>query len=70
MKKLLLAISTLTILAMGGEYEDGLEAFQSGDYRKAESIYEKLATQGDAKAMNELAYMYQYARARICNGTI
>ena len=44
--------------AMAGPYEDGLAAFQRGDYPTALSLLRPLAAQGDAGAETQLGSMY------------
>jgi len=42
-----------------GEYDDGWQAYDSGDYARALRVWERLADQGDAQAQNNLGYMYK-----------
>ncbi len=41
------------------EYQEGIRAVHGGDYAKALSVLHPLAEQGDARAQNALAYIYQ-----------
>ena len=45
--------------ALAASYEDGLSAFQAGDYDKAESIWRELAGQGDPAAQYGLGVLYE-----------
>ena len=44
MKKILLALTTISVMAIGGDYEDGLAAYNKGDYKKAFTLVKKAAT--------------------------
>jgi TPR repeat protein len=48
----------MTGAAIAGPYEDGLAAYQRGDYATALGLLRPLADQGDAKAQTELGAMY------------
>ena len=39
-------------------FDDGMQAFRSGDYAEAVEAWRPLATAGHAKAQNNIAYMY------------
>ncbi len=39
MKKILLAISAFTVMALGGDYEDGATAYKNQNYKKAVELY-------------------------------
>ena len=41
-----------------GEYEDGVAAYNRGDYKTALALFTKAANKGDAKAQNNLGAMY------------
>lgn len=45
--------------ALAADYEDGLSAFQAGDYDKAERIWRELAGQGDPAAQYGLGVLYE-----------
>jgi TPR repeat protein len=47
-------------LAEAGSYEEGRMAYISGDYKKAFSILQPLATEGDSEAQKMLGIMYDY----------
>lgn len=54
---ILLAVA-ITASARAGPFEDGLDAFNSGDFIKAFSIWWPLAKAGDAKSEASLGFMY------------
>ena len=56
---LLLAVSVLFILSGCVRFEDGDAAFRKGDYATAFDKWRLLAKYGDAKAQNELGWLYQ-----------
>ena len=60
MKKILLALSTFSIISPGGDFEDGLKAYNSKNYKKAVELYQKVANQGNADSQNKLAFMYNF----------
>lgn len=41
------------------DYRDGITALHRGDYASAVTVFRLLAEQGDARAQNALAYLYQ-----------
>ena len=43
---------------MGGDYQKGLEAAQTGDYEQALAEFTALAEQGDAASQHNLGFMY------------
>ena len=47
-------------LAIAASYEEGRKAYISGDYKKAFSILEPLAQDGDSEAQKMLGIMYDY----------
>ena len=59
MKKILLALSTFVVMALAGDFEDGLVAYKNNDYKKAIELYQKAAEQGNAEAQYKLGIMYQ-----------
>ena len=60
MKKILLALTTISVMAIGGDYEDGLAAYNKGDYKKAFTLVKKAADNGDKWAQKDLAILYEY----------
>jgi TPR repeat protein len=54
-----LAIVALTAPGNAGPYEDGVAAYQRGDYAAALEIWRPLAEQGDADAQFNLGLMYR-----------
>jgi TPR repeat protein len=44
--------------AVAGPYEDGVAAYERGDYAKAVELFRKAAEQGDAYAQYNLGQMY------------
>ena len=44
--------------SFAGEYEDGVAAYNRGDYKTALALFTKAANKGDAKAQNNLGAMY------------
>jgi antitoxin component YwqK of YwqJK toxin-antitoxin module len=59
MKRLLLILSALPIIAMSGDYEDAKLAYKIGNYQLATTLYQKAADMGDAKAQYALGLMYE-----------
>src|SRR5260370_768615 len=59
-----LSVATLVVVgtAVGGPLEDGVAAYQRGDYAIALQSYRKAADQGDARAQNNLGAMYESGR--------
>ena len=55
----LVLASVFVGFATAGEYEDGQTAYQNQEYEVAAKIFTKLAKEGDAKAQNDLCFMYQ-----------
>lgn len=58
---LLLSVS-LAVTAFGGQLEDGIAAYDRGDYATAFRLMKPLAEKGDAKAQHNLGVMYDYGR--------
>src|SRR6516165_2974450 len=44
------------------QFEDGIAARDNHDYETARKIFSRLADQGDARAQDELAWMYAYGQ--------
>jgi TPR repeat protein len=53
-----LLIAAATVGAQAGPFEDGLDAFNAGNYTKAYSLWWPLAQRGDAKSQASLGFMY------------
>jgi TPR repeat protein len=62
MKKLLLILSALSVIAFGGHYEDGLYAYNAGDYDQASVCWQKATDKGHVEATYNLGYMYASGR--------
>ncbi|MBF0353612.1 MAG: sel1 repeat family protein [Alphaproteobacteria bacterium] len=65
LRKMMLALlvaglvpARLTQDAYAGVYEDGLDAYRSGNYPKALTLWRRLAALGHADAQFQLGYMY------------
>ncbi len=61
MKKLTIALLLFTLSALtawAGDFQKGLSAYKSGDYKTAFKEFAVLAEQGDAGAQNNLGYLY------------
>jgi hypothetical protein len=61
MRLLISALTALMLLAtpvVAGDLEDGLAAYQAGDYQKAFRLWKSLAEQGDAGVQFNLGVMY------------
>jgi hypothetical protein len=54
-----LAIALVTLPALAGPFEDGVAAYDRGDYATALREWQPLAEQGDAAAAFDLAVMYE-----------
>src|SRR3954470_13266351 len=48
-----------SIRAMAAPMEDGQAAYDRGDYRTAQRLWQPLATEGNARAQNNLGVMYE-----------
>ena len=57
-----LAIMALAVPAHAGPFEDGLAAYNRGDYATALQVWRPLAEQGDARAQFNLSFMYEDGR--------
>ena len=61
-KKLIFGLSFwlfATTLSFGAKIDDGYSAYEKGDYKTAFTIFEDLASKGDAKAQYNLGVMYR-----------
>jgi TPR repeat protein len=56
---LLAAQSMGTVAAFAGPWEDGMAAYNRGDYMPAIRVFRTLAEQGNAKAQNVLGVMFR-----------
>ena len=56
---LLAAQSMGTVAAFAGPWEDGMAAYNRGDYMPAIRLFRPLAVQGNAKAQNVLGVMFR-----------
>ena len=59
MKKIVLALAVLTSVLSGGDYEDGLKAYNNEDYKHAVEYWEKAAERGDTFSQYALGNMYR-----------
>ena len=57
---LFLAVALTPVAAVSGPFEDGQEAFKSGDYETALRLWRPLAKQGFANALQNLGIMYAW----------
>ena len=57
---LFLAVVLTPVAAVSGPFEGGQEAFKSGDYETALSLWRPLADQGFANALQNLGIMYAW----------
>lgn len=65
MKRLLIAASLLAMPvsgALAGPWEDGMAAYNRGDYQPAISLFRPLARQGNARAQALMGVMYRKGR--------
>ena len=61
MRTLLAALTAIMLFAtpvVAGDFEDGVAAYQAGDYQKAFRLYKLLAEQGSIAAQYNLGMMY------------
>jgi hypothetical protein len=62
MRTLIAALTCLMLFTtpvMAGDLEDGVAAYQAGDFRKAFRIFKPFAKQGDARAQTAVGFMYE-----------
>ncbi len=57
---LALAIMAFAVPANAGPFEDGVAAYQRGDYATALKFWRPLAEQGDTLAQSNLGVMYEF----------
>ena len=58
MKKLIVSLGLALTLSFGATFNEGVEAFEKGDYKTALIIFEDLASKNDTKAKFNLGIMY------------
>jgi len=58
MKKILLIVLVFISVAYADLFKEGMNAYNHGDYQKAEKLFKKASEQGDAKAQYTLGLMY------------
>lgn len=57
---LVLNLLTVTPRAQADTYDDGMEAYQIGDYKQALKRWKTLAERGHAQALYNLGFMYEF----------
>src|SRR5574342_161100 len=65
MRRVLFAVVLVVACATGaaaGSFEDGLSAYERGDYTQAMNLWHPLAAQGDAPAQFNLGLMYRHGQ--------
>ena len=69
MKKVILILGLLITISFGATLEEatiaynkGVSAFQKNDYKSALTIFEDLASKGDATAQYNLGVMYDFGK--------
>ena len=61
MKKLLTALFLIFATAVwAGDFEDGVAAYEKGDFTTAASLFQKVAARGNSSAQYNLAFRYYY----------
>ncbi|MCT7541894.1 tetratricopeptide repeat protein, partial [Aliarcobacter cryaerophilus] len=58
MKKLIVSLGLALTLSFGATLDEGVEAFEKGDYKTALIIFEDLASKNDAEAQYGLGFLY------------
>ncbi len=58
----ILVVAAVFVMSVSGPYEDGLDAYDSGDYATALRLWRPLAEQGYAPAQNKLGFMHNKGR--------
>ena len=58
MKKIVLTLAVLTAVLFGGDFEDGMKAYNNKDYKTAMGLYQKAANKGNVLAQNNLGLSY------------
>ncbi len=56
--KYFLALALITVVALGGDYEEGLKAAQKRHFKKAARLYAKAANAGNVDALVKLGTLY------------
>ena len=59
MKKLIVSLGLILTLSFGATLDEGVEAFEKGDYKTALQIFEELSYKNNAKAKYNLGVMYE-----------
>ncbi|WP_323660234.1 tetratricopeptide repeat protein [Aliarcobacter butzleri] len=59
MKKLIVSLGLALTLSFGATFDEGVEAFEKGDYKTALQIFEELSYKNNAKAKYNLGVMYE-----------
>src|ERR1039458_9633929 len=57
---LFLSLLLLPAVAIAGQFEEGQDAYSSGDYQTALKLWRPLADQGNAKAQSRIGWMNWY----------
>ena len=60
MNTLLLTLTLLISFNSYADYQDGLDAYEKGDYKTAFNEWQPLAEQGDSEAQYKLGYLYDF----------
>ena len=58
MKKLIVSLGLALTLSFGTTLDEGVEAFEKGDYKTALTVFEELALKNDADAQYNLGVIY------------
>ena len=58
MKKIAIGLLLMASVAFGGDFEDGLKAYDASKYKQALTLWQKAAKQGNASAQYNLGWMY------------
>ena len=62
MKKLIVSLGLALTLSFGATLDEGVKAFQKGDYKTALSIFEDLSSTNNSEAQFYLGLIYQYGK--------
>jgi TPR repeat protein len=60
MKKILVILFLLSGLLYADSFDDGMQAYKNGNYKKAARLLQKPAEQGNAEAQASLGFMYEF----------
>ena len=58
MKKLIVSLGLALTLSFGATFNEGVEAFEKGDYKTALSIFEDLSSTNNSEAQYYLGFLY------------